>query len=55
MMYCMYILFIFYRNILPIHGNPGDYAWGSGGLDNIITQVRYILKVCLRLNVYSAP
>ncbi|KAJ8299841.1 hypothetical protein KUTeg_022588 [Tegillarca granosa] len=26
-------------NILPIHGNPGDYAWGSGGLDNIITQL----------------
>ncbi|XP_013418096.1 E3 ubiquitin-protein ligase RNF115 [Lingula anatina] len=22
-----------------IHGNPGDYAWGSGGLDAIITQL----------------
>ena len=21
-------------------GNPGDYAWGPGGLDAIITQVR---------------
>ncbi|KAK3096579.1 hypothetical protein FSP39_001452, partial [Pinctada imbricata] len=26
-------------NIFPIHGNPGDYAWGVGGLDNIITQL----------------
>ena len=24
---------------LQIHGNPGDYAWGRGGLDTIITQV----------------
>ena len=23
-----------------IHGNPGDYAWGRGGLDAIITQVQ---------------
>jgi E3 ubiquitin-protein ligase RNF115/126 len=22
-----------------LHGNPGDYAWGSGGLDTIITQL----------------
>lgn len=23
----------------PIHGNPGDYAWGPSGLDNIITRL----------------
>jgi hypothetical protein len=22
-----------------LHGNPGDYAWGQGGLDVVITQV----------------
>ena len=22
-----------------LYGNPGDYAWGAGGLDSIITQV----------------
>lgn len=26
-------------NILRLHGNPGDYAWGSEGLDSIITQL----------------
>ncbi|WAR00521.1 RN115-like protein [Mya arenaria] len=26
-------------NIMPIHGNPEDYAWGAGGLDAIITQL----------------
>ena len=38
---------IFFRNFVPIHGNPGDYAWGVHGLDNIITQVRYncIVKI----------
>ena len=24
-----------------LHGNPGDYAWGRGGLDAIITQVHF--------------
>ena len=24
-----------------LHGNPGDYAWGRGGLDAIITQVQW--------------
>ncbi|KAK2181260.1 hypothetical protein NP493_404g01000 [Ridgeia piscesae] len=28
-----------FGTILNIHGNPGDYAWGTGGLDNIITQL----------------
>lgn len=23
-----------------LHSNPGDYAWGQGGLDAVITQVR---------------
>ena len=22
-----------------LHSNPGDYAWGQGGLDAVITQV----------------
>jgi hypothetical protein len=27
---------------MQIHGNPGDYAWGRGGLDAIITQVNHL-------------
>ncbi len=23
----------------PVHTNPGDYAWGPSGLDDIITQM----------------
>lgn len=26
-------------SFLNLHGNPGDYAWGRGGLDAIITQL----------------
>ncbi|XP_061174447.1 E3 ubiquitin-protein ligase RNF115-like [Saccostrea echinata] len=26
-------------NFMTLHGNPADYAWGVGGLDNIITQL----------------
>jgi len=26
-------------NILRLHGNPADYAWGTEGLDSIITQL----------------
>lgn len=26
-------------NILPLHGNLGDYAWGAGGLDSVISQL----------------
>ena len=26
-------------NMFQIHGNPGDYAWGSGGLDTVISQL----------------
>lgn len=26
-------------NMFQIHGNPGDYAWGSGGLDAVISQL----------------
>jgi len=29
----------FPMNMFQIHGNPGDYAWGSGGLDAIISQL----------------
>ena len=25
--------------MFPIHGNLADYAWGSGGLDSVVTQV----------------
>ena len=28
--------------MLNLHGNPRDYAWGEGGLDAIITQVRLV-------------
>ncbi|KAM7449665.1 hypothetical protein ABFA07_002576 [Porites harrisoni] len=31
--------FAFPFNILRLHGNPGDYAWGTEGLDSIITQL----------------
>lgn len=24
---------------MPLYGNPGDYAWGRGGLDAIVTQL----------------
>ena len=24
---------------MPLYGNPGDYAWGRGGLDTIVTQL----------------
>ncbi|CAL1527288.1 unnamed protein product [Lymnaea stagnalis] len=27
------------RNPVILHGNPGDYAWGAGGLDAIISQL----------------
>jgi len=29
----------FPMNMFQIHGNPADYAWGSGGLDAIISQL----------------
>ncbi|XP_038073357.1 E3 ubiquitin-protein ligase RNF126-like [Patiria miniata] len=31
--------FIFPVQMLNLHGNPRDYAWGEGGLDAIITQL----------------
>ena len=24
---------------MQVHGNPGDYAWGRGGLDAVITHL----------------
>ncbi|XP_076443867.1 E3 ubiquitin-protein ligase RNF126-B-like [Babylonia areolata] len=26
-------------NVMHIHGNPGDYAWGAGAMDAIVTQL----------------
>jgi hypothetical protein len=31
---------IFYRRMFQLHANPGDYVWGTHGLDSIITQVK---------------
>lgn len=31
------------RNMFQLHGNPADYAWGAGGLDTIITQVKLLV------------
>ena len=25
--------------MMPLYGNPGDYAWGRGGFDAIVTQL----------------
>lgn len=25
--------------MFPLHGNPGDYAWGANGIDDVITQL----------------
>ncbi|XP_048583731.1 E3 ubiquitin-protein ligase RNF115 [Nematostella vectensis] len=30
---------LFPFNMLQLHGNPGDYVWGTNGLDSIITQL----------------
>lgn len=27
-----------------LHSNPGDYAWGQGGLDTVITQVHTLFS-----------
>lgn len=32
---------------LPMAGNPGDYAWGQRGLDDIITQMMELQKYAL--------
>ena len=32
-----------------LHGNPGDYAWGEGGLNEIITQVCF--DICFGFNL----
>lgn len=26
-------------SIMPLHGNPGDYAWGHSGLDAVISNL----------------
>lgn len=51
------LLFFFLSNsnLLRLHGNPADYAWGAEGLDSIITQVREQRKekVLLSVNTLS--
>ena len=51
------LLFFFLSNsnLLRLHGNPADYAWGAEGLDSIITQVREQQKekVLLSVNTLS--
>ena len=53
------LLFFFFflsnSNLLRLHGNPADYAWGAEGLDSIITQVREQRKekVLLSVNTLS--
>uniref|UniRef100_A0A8C4Z3N0 RING-type E3 ubiquitin transferase n=1 Tax=Gadus morhua TaxID=8049 RepID=A0A8C4Z3N0_GADMO len=32
-------LFLFSSSMLQLHSNPGDYAWGQGGLDSVITEL----------------
>lgn len=37
-----------------LHSNPGDYAWGQGGLDAVITQVDTLchpLSCCRQLGL----
>lgn len=34
-----------------LHSNPGDYAWGQGGLDAVITQVKLTHQTGLRCDV----
>lgn len=46
---------LYCRNIVPLHGNPEDYAWGAGGLDAIITQVRGVMVVCTWLVCLLSP
>lgn len=31
--------------MLHLHSNPGDYAWGQGGLDAVITEVSDVLHI----------
>ena len=47
--------FLSNSNLLRLHGNPADYAWGAEGLDSIITQVREQRKekVLLSVNTLS--
>lgn len=42
--------------MFPLHGNPGDYAWGANGIDDVITQViRTVLKLFLSFEQATAP
>ena len=35
-------------SMLQLHSNPGDYAWGQGGLDAVITEVSDVRVVRLK-------
>ena len=50
-----FFFFLSNSNLLRLHGNPADYAWGAEGLDSIITQVREQRKekVLLSVNTLS--
>lgn len=51
----LFFFFLSNSNLLRLHGNPADYAWGAEGLDSIITQVREQRKekVLLSVNTLS--
>lgn len=53
--YLTLLFFLSNSNLLRLHGNPADYAWGAEGLDSIITQVREQRKekVLLSVNTLS--
>lgn len=38
-----------------LHSNPGDYAWGQGGLDAVITQVRTISQFPVNSILFYFP
>ncbi len=40
---------------MQIHGNPGDYAWGRGGLDAIITQVFFLASFRWNTDINILP
>ena len=48
------LFFLPFSNILRLHGNPGDYAWGTEGLDSIITQVCGCIALAIFLSKYQA-
>ena len=50
-------MYIFRNSFFNLHSTPGDYAWGRGGIDDIISQViLYFFYITLmdRLLIYGA-